>query len=247
MKEQLSLLIELQKTESEINKLRARCRSLPEEISKLEESFQKFEAGVKEDRAKLEDVQKVHREAEIRLRKEQETQRKAKDRLSEVKTNKEYQAILKEIEVAEQRNSETEDEIITLLEAVDKAKEEFKIKEQESEGYKQNYENSKKKLETELHSLDGLLSSCRQRSEELKTGISSELLEKYEAVKALHNTVAVTAVWKEVCGGCYMNIPPQLYIELQKSDALHLCPNCNRILYWYDQNGQKDKDKGADS
>jgi predicted nucleic acid-binding Zn-ribbon protein len=47
--------------------------------------------------------------------------------------------------------------------------------------------------------------------------------------------LAVVSVWKEVCNGCHMNLPPQLYIELQKSFELHSCPNCNRIIYWYNQ------------
>lgn len=239
MKEQLSLLIELQKAESEINKINIKCKSLPEEIAKLDEAFSVFEAGLEEDRQKFEDTQKAHREGEEKHRKGHDSLKKAKERLNEVKTNKEYQAVLKEIEAFEHKNSETEDQIIALLEAVDKAKAEFKIKEKEMESYQQRYGEAKKKMEAELHSLGDLLQACRRRSEKFMGKIPAELLKKYEAIKTLHNTLAVVAVWKEVCGGCYMNLPPQLYIELQKSTELHTCPNCNRIIYWYDQNEAK--------
>lgn len=239
MKEQLSLLIELQKAESEINKINIKCKSLPEEIAKLEEAFSVFEAGLEEDRKKFEDTQQAHREKDEKLKKGQESFKKTKERLNEVKTNKEYQAVLKEIEAFEQKNSEAEDQIIALLEAVDKAKAEFKIKEKEMESYQQRYGEAKKKMEAELHSLGDLLQTCRRKSEKLRGKIPAELLKKYEAIKTLHNTLAVVAVWKEVCGGCYMNIPPQLYIELQRSTELHTCPNCNRIIYWYDQNEAK--------
>jgi hypothetical protein len=239
LKEQLSLLIELQKAESEINKINIKCRSLPEEIAKLEEAFRVFEVGLEEDRKKFEDTQKAHREGEEKLKKGQESFKKAKERLNEVKTNKEYQAVLKEIEAFEHKNSEMEDQIISLLEAVDTAKAEFKVKEKEMQSTKQRYGEARKKMEAELHSLDDVLHTCRQKSEKLRGKISAELLKKYESIKTLHNTLAVVAVWKEVCEGCYMNLPPQLYIELQKSTELHMCPNCNRIIYWYDQNEEK--------
>jgi predicted nucleic acid-binding Zn-ribbon protein len=239
LKEQLSLLIELQKAESEINKINIKCKNLPEEIAKLEEAFRVFEAGLEEDRKKFEDTQKAHREGEEKLKKGQEALKKGKERLNDVKTNKEYQAVLKEIEAFEKKNSETEDQIISLLEAVDKAKAEFKIKEKEMASYKQRYGETKKNMEAELHSLDDALETCRQKSGKLRGKISAELLKKYEAIKSLHNTLAVVAVWKEVCEGCYMNLPPQLYIELQRSTELHMCPNCNRIIYWYNQSEEK--------
>lgn len=239
MKEQLLLLIELQKAESEINKVNNKCRSLPEEIAKLEEELSVFEAGLEEDRKKFEGTQKAHREGEEKLKKGQDGLKKSKERLNDVKTNKEYQAVLKEIEASEQKNSEAEDQIIVLLEAVDHAKAEFKIKEKEMDAYQQRYGETRKKMEAELHSFDDVLQVCRSKSEMLRGKISPELLKKYEAIKTLHNTLAVVAVWKEVCGGCYMNLPPQLYIELQKSTELHTCPNCNRIIYWYDQSEEK--------
>jgi predicted nucleic acid-binding Zn-ribbon protein len=239
LKEQLSFLIELQKAESEINKVTIKCKSLPEEIAKLDEAFSVLEADLQEDKKKFEDTQKSHREGEEKLKKGQEAFKKAKERLNEVKTNKEYQAVLKEIEAFEHKNSEMEDQIISLLEAVDKAKEEFKVKEKEMASYKQRYGEEKKKMEAELHSLDDALQTCQQKSEKLRSKVSADLLKKYGAIKTLHNTLAVVAVWKEVCEGCYMNLPPQLYIELQRSAELHTCPNCNRIIYWYDKSEGK--------
>ena len=239
MKEQLALLIELQKSESEINKINVKCKNLPEEIAKLDEAYSVFEAGLEEDRRKFEETQKAHKEREEKLRKGQESYKKAKERLNEVKTNKEYQAVLKEIEAFEQKNSETEDQIISLLETVDSAKEEFKVKQKEMESYKKSYGETRQKMETEMHSLGDVLQASQRKTDKLRGKISAELLKKYDAIKTLHNTLAVVAVWKEVCEGCYMNLPPQLYIELQRSTELHLCPNCNRIIYWYDQNEEK--------
>lgn len=235
MKEQLSQLIELQKTELEINKINIKCQNLPQEIARLEELFRVFQNEMEEHRRQFEEIKKEHRAKEEKLKAGQETLKKTKGRLGEVKTNKEYQSVLKEIETAESRNNELEEQIILLLEAVDTAKETLKIKETGLASGMKDYEETKKKLEAELHSLDGRLSACRQKSELVKKKISADCLNRYVAIKKLHSTLVVAAVWKEVCEGCHMNVPPQLYIELQKAVDLHTCPNCNRIIYWCDQ------------
>jgi uncharacterized protein len=239
LREQLLLLIELQQAETEINKINVKCRSLPEEIIKLDEEFNGFQAGFEENRKRLEELRKVHREKEEKLKKAQESLKRAKERLGDVKTNKEYQAVLKEIEVVEGKNGETEDEIILLLEEVDTAREELKGKEKEMAAYRLQYEGKRRQLEAELKSLDTVLSAFSGKSDRLKKKITANLLKQYEAIKALHRGLAVVAVWKEICEGCNMNIPPQLYIELQKSADFYTCPNCNRIIYWHDQNNKQ--------
>jgi len=235
LKEQLSQLIELQKVESEINAMNIKCRDLPKEIANLEESYRIFLSDLEEYRRKFEEVKKEHREKEEKLKAGQDMLKRTKARLGEVKTNKEYQSVLKEIATAESKNSELEEQIILLLEAVDTAKETVKTQEKGMASGVKDYEDTKKKLEVELQSLDGKLSACRQKSELVKKKISADSLNKYFAIKKLHNTLPVAVVWKEVCEGCHMNIPPQLYIELQKAVDLHTCPNCNRIIYWCDQ------------
>jgi len=239
LKEQLSQLIELQKVESEINRINIKCRDLPREIARLEESYRIFLSDLEEHRRKFEEVKKEHREKEEKLKAGQDMLKRTKGRLGEVKTNKEYQSVLKEIATAESKNSELEEQIILLLEAVDTAKETVKTQEKGMASGVKDYEDTKKKLEVELQSLDGKLSTCRQKSELVKKKISADSLNKYFAIKKLHNALPVAAVWKEVCEGCHMNIPPQLYIELQKAVDLHTCPNCNRIIYWCDQSETK--------
>ena len=212
---------------------------LPEEIANLDETFKKFKLSVEENKRNFEDIQKSHREREEKLKRGQETLKRARERLGEVKTNKEYQAVLKEIEGIEKKNSETEDEIISFLEKTDHLKEELRIKEKEMTSYGRQYEEEKNKLEEELQSMDKVLLECRQKGDKLKNRIAAPLLKKYEAIKSLHNGLAVVPVWKEVCEGCYMKIPAQLYNEVQKLIELFACPNCSRIIYWHDHHGDE--------
>jgi uncharacterized protein len=239
LKKQLLLLVELQKVESEIGRTNVRCRTLPEKIAELDEAFKLFQNTVEEKRKVYDDILKGHREKEEKLKKGQEALKKAKERLGDVKTNKEYQAVLKEIEGIESKNSETEDEIISLLEKIDHTRGDLGIKEKEMKSYELRYAEEKNELEGELNSLDESLSECRKRVDGLKKKITGDFLKKYEAIKSLHNGLAVVPVWKEICEGCYMKIPAQLYNDVQKFIELCSCPNCSRIIYWQDRDGEK--------
>jgi uncharacterized protein len=235
LKKQVALLIELQKLDLAIGRINLRKKELPEKISRLDEEFKTFLADMEAEKRNVDDLQKHHKEKEEKLKRGIENLKKTKDRLSEVKTNKEYQAVLKEIENIENKNSEIEDEIIADLEDIDRARGQLKTKENEHKAISTQYEQNKKKMEDELQVLDAELSICQKSSGDCAKQIDNPLLRRYETIKGKRNGLAVVSVWKEVCTGCHMNIPPQLYIELQRSVELMSCPNCNRIIYWRNQ------------
>jgi uncharacterized protein len=237
LEKKLACLIELQKTESAAGKIHAKKRNIPVQINKLEEEFKTFCGIVETQREQMESLRKSRREKDTQLQAGQQSLKRTRERLFEVKTNKEYQSMLKEIELFEAKNSRMEDEVISLLDELERLEAGLKAKEEELETRRKLYEEEKGRMEAELNSLAGELDGCVRKSEELKKEIPAELIRKYELIKGAGRGVAVVAVWKEVCDGCHMSIPPQLYNELQKTTALITCPNCNRIIYWENRNG----------
>jgi uncharacterized protein len=237
LKEQLVHLIELQKMESAAGRIHAKKRNLPAQVNKLDEEFKAFCDALETERVQMEDLRKRRREKDAQLLAGQQSLKKTRERLFEVKTNKEYQSMLKEIEIFEGKNSRMEDEVITLLDELDHHEAALKIKEEELAARRRCYEEEKARVEAELNSLAEELDGYLRKGGELKKEIPAELLRKYEQIKGAGRGVAVVAVWKEVCDGCHMSIPPQLYNELQKTTALITCPNCNRIIYWENRNG----------
>jgi predicted nucleic acid-binding Zn-ribbon protein len=235
LKEQLSFLIELQKIDLKIGLITIKKKDLPEKIAQMDEEFMAMTASMEEARSKLEELNKRRGDKEDKFKKGVDTLKKTKDRLLEVKTNKEYQAILKEIETIEKKNSDIEDEIITAMEDLDNIKGVLKTKEKDFDDRKSRYEREKQTIAQEISQLDVDLADCQQKNSDLRRQVRRELQKKYELIKGARNGVAVVSVWKEVCDGCHMNIPPQLYIELQRSADLLSCPNCNRIIYWINQ------------
>lgn len=236
MGSQLYLIIDLQKIDAEVIRINNRKKILPEEMAKLDETFTIYCADVEKDKKNQEDLQKTHREREEKLKRGFENLKKAKDRLSDVKTNKEYQAMLKEIESIELNNGAIEDEILLIMDKLDQIRKLVNVRELELEGYRRDYEVRKKEIQTELTTVETEISDYLEKGLMLRDRIDPVLLKRYETIKNRSNGLAVVAAWKEICAGCHMNIPPQMYIELQRDININYCPHCNRIIYWEDRN-----------
>jgi len=234
LKEKLLLLIRLQECDSQLVKLSAKKKKLPENIDKLDKEFNLFKEGIEKNKKKYDELKSRHVERENKIKRFNEGIVKTKERMLEVKNNKEYQAMLKEIEIAESSRGDIETEIISILEELDKLS---VLVKQDEETFKQSrnkYEQERKIIEDDLNSIDSDAVDWEKKRIDLQKNVSDDLLAKYEKIKKRSQGVGVISVWKAVCNGCHMNIPPQLYNELQKSDELHSCPNCNRIIYFQD-------------
>ena len=120
MKENLLLLIKLQECDSLLVKLSVKKKKLPGNIDKLDNEFSSFNEGIDKNKIKYDELKSRHTESENKIKKLNDNMVKTKTRLLEVKNNKEYQAMLKEIEIAESSRGDIETEIISILEALDK-------------------------------------------------------------------------------------------------------------------------------
>ena len=234
MKEKLLLLIKLQECDSQLLKLSDKKKKLPESIEKLDKEFSAFKAEIEKNKIKYDEIKKRHTDSENKIKKLNEGIVKTRERMLEVKNNKEYQAMLKEIDTAESTRSDVETEIIAILEELDKLSVLVKKDEEILKESRIQYEQEKKTIEDDLNAVDTDAAGLEQRKSELQKNVPGDLIAKYEKIKKRNRGLGVTSVWKAVCSGCHMNIPPQLYNELQRSDELFSCPNCNRIIYFQD-------------
>ncbi len=232
MKKQIAFLIDLQKIDQDIRTLNTKKQTLPEKAGQLDQDFQARKEKAEEERKGLEGLNKLHKEKESELKLGQDKLRKAKERLLEVKTNKEYQAMLTEIDTVEKSNGRIEEEILILYDRIDEKKGFVKNHEKDFEQYRISYESERKKMDEELASIDGELEIQKKKFDALVPSLKPDLLRRYEMIKGRRNGIAVVSARKGICSGCNMNLPPQLYNELQRSEELICCPNCNRIIYW---------------
>ncbi len=235
MKEKLSLLINLQECDSQLVKLSAKKIKLPEKILKMEQDFQAYKENIEQNKRKHDDLKAQRAESESRIKKLNEGMVKTREKMLEVKNNKEYQAMLKEIETAEKAKGDIETQIIALMEEMDKLSLLVKQDEETLTQALAKHESERKIIEADLNAVDADTITWTEKRLSLQDSLPADLLAQYERVKKRNNGIGVISVWKAVCNGCQMKIPPQMYNELQRSSELLSCPNCNRIIYFQDQ------------
>jgi hypothetical protein len=232
LKERLLLLVELQECDSQLVMFDSKKSGLPQKLERLDEKFRTFKEETEQNKRKYDELKTRHSESESKIKKINDGMVKTKERLLEVKNNKEYQAMLKEIETAEAARGDVETEIIKILDEMDKLSVFVKKDQATLDEYQKQYEEEKKLMEIELSSIDTDYVNWERKRNDLVKKVPPDLLARYERIRSRNNGVGVIPVWKAVCNGCHMNIPPQLYNELQKSAELLDCPNCHRIMYF---------------
>ena len=233
MDAQLQTLIDLQGFDARIHGLDAEAARLPRQIETLQAALAEAKKSVETIKAKVDTTRKDLRTKEKDLEVANVKRQKLEAKLYEVKTNKEYSAVLLEIEEAKQEKAKTEEEILGLMEmqerlAVDikDAEQRFKTREEQA---RQDEAVIRKKLAAVEQELGALRAERATRAKELPPS----LLASYDRILKARGGVAVAAVTTTaVCGGCRVSIRPQVMQELRAATGLMVCESCGRYLYW---------------
>lgn len=232
MKKQIDLLVRLQKRDRELDGLRWQIREGPERLRGLEKELETLAEDVEGDRSRIQELKKTQRDYEAEIEDGLAHIRKSRGQLMNIKNNREYRALLKEIEAAEKGNADKEDRILDCLEELENLNKGLEAKEKNLSAMLDRLENEKEAVAKEVARVEEELSDMEKSREKLMETIAPKLLEKYEQIKARNGGVAVALVNNATCSECHLSIPPQMYNELQRQDTLQFCPNCSRIIYW---------------
>ena len=230
MKEQLRNLVQLQQVDTRIRSQKFQEETYPTEIANLTDQINQRVEAFEEEVARIDNLEKERRQKERALEAAGEKIEKIQGQLHEVKTNKEYQAFLLEIDHLKEKIAKFEVEILEHLETIDKLREAIKNTEKTFKEEKKVLEAKKALLEDNIVHLPDTLSALLEERDKLTETIPKDILKKYKTLVEKRGGVAVSYVKEEICQGCHMNIPPQLFNQVQRADKIYLCPHCNRIL-----------------
>ena len=151
-----------------------------------------------------------------------------------VKTNKEYQLFLREVDDNKKRKDALETELLEFLDEKEKIQEIVLETEKEYHLLRDQIKAEQKEIEKKSIDDRELLDEYLARQNEIGQTLDVALMNRFEKISKMNNGSAVINVKNEVCMGCFMNVPPQLYIEVQRGNSLISCPQCSRILYYID-------------
>jgi hypothetical protein len=232
LREQLDLLWELQRIDLDLKGMKEERDRFPGAKRELEEKKKIEKDRIQKEREKIELLEKERRRREGNLMTEQDRIKRAEGRMFEVKTNKEYQALLAEIEGIKETTGREEEEILQVLEEIDELKKDLGKREKELAAILAKIESEEKTIEERMAQNDRVWKTRNERRDVVSKHLESKLFKLYNTLKEKRQGIGVVGVKQETCQGCFVHIPPQMFIEVQKNNALIRCPNCNRILYW---------------
>ena len=233
MNAELDTLIELQGHDSKIASLETEAARLPKQIEAIQASLAEAKKTVDAFKTKIDQTRKDLRAKEKDLEVHAAKRAKEEARLYEVKTNKEYSAVLLEIEEVKQIKAKTEEEILALMEmqerlAVDVKEAEGRLKTREEQA-RQDEGVVRGKLAKVEQELAVVRAERTSRARELPAA----LLASYDRIMKARAGTAVASVGANgICGGCRMSIRPQALLELRNATGLMTCESCGRYLYW---------------
>ena len=227
----LKSLYQLQLIDSKIDRLRTVRGELPLEVSDLEDTVLGLETRLKNVELEVSELDTTLNEKKQAIKDFQANIKKYEQQQGKVRNNREYDAITKEIEfqnleiqLAEKRIKEAKANIALKSELLEKSKIDF--------------EERSKDLKAKKGELDEIIAETEKEEKELmkesesaSSSIEERLLNAYKRIRSnSRNGLAVVAVERDACGGCYNKIPPQRQLDIRLNKKIIVCEQCGRVL-----------------
>ncbi|MDE0848726.1 MAG: hypothetical protein OSA44_07965 [Nitrospinaceae bacterium] len=229
---QLQQLIVLQSLDDEIAEHKKLLADIPLQIdtgcTELEEK-KKILSNAKEE---LDALQKERKDLELAVQGENDHMAKAKTKLPAVKTNREYTAILSEVEAIKVKVSGLEDKELEIMEILEEKQKEVPGIEKRCNEEDARFQEYKAKKDAELDRMKQELGVLVAKRENVSGQLDRVIMQRYEKVAGSRDGRAVVMLQGSICQGCFQQILPQMVIDVKIGESIQQCSNCIRFLYW---------------
>jgi uncharacterized protein len=232
LKKQLLLLLELQRCDSQISEILRKKSEGPLRTKKHQSELDEVEKGATESEGRLETLRKERRNVEREVLDLEGKIEKSGIKLSSVKSNKEYTAALKEIEDLKTMRSSIEDRLLHTMEEIEGLERDIQVHKKKRVEVSAEVGKAVSAIQEEMTELENQLAELQKKRPLFLERIDKGLLKTYTLLMERKGGLAVSAVVKGVCQSCHIGFPPQQFNDLLKGDAIQTCPNCNRMIYW---------------
>lgn len=227
----LQNLIALQDTEQKIANLQKQICNVPSTVQKLQAELQGLVCTHQERIARLSELAKRRRAFEGEVDMMRTKLARFRDQLMAVKTNKEYTAMLHEIQAAEGQIRSEEDKILEIMEEMETMEGDLKGSEKDLNSRQEEIQREIAQCQDSVPGLEAELDRLRQQKELTESMIEADLLSRYRRVAEARRGIGLAEARDELCTACHVRIRPQVYAELHQTEVIHSCDSCSRILF----------------
>jgi uncharacterized protein len=225
-------IIQLQHLDTEIRTADLVLEGIPRLIQDIDGKIRSCSKVVADAKDKLAQNQKKRRDLETEVKDVKVHVGKYKRQLNEVKTNKEYTSLLKEIEEAQHKIDTLEEGIIAEMLAADDIEQEIQTAVRKQAQEEESLQKEKLVLTEKMKETAAHKARLQKERDTLLPAVPPQQIRLYEAIYQKKSGVALSPVRGDFCAMCHMRIRPQMLNEIRDKAAVILCENCGRILYW---------------
>jgi uncharacterized protein len=224
-------LVALQELELNIASLQKQLSEIPSKNQAFEDELQRIRSEFQERGIHLKELANRRRALEGQADATRAKLSKLKDQLMTVKTNKEYTAMLHEIQMAGDQVRGEEDKILEIMEEMETTEKELKGAEQEMLKKSAELQESIRKRNESVPLLETELARLRDEKNARESQVGSELLSRYRRIAEVRKGIALAEAKDELCSACHVRIRPQMYADLIRTETIQSCDSCSRILF----------------
>lgn len=228
----LSLLAALQQIDRLQRERNLKLRAVETDLDRLKAEIEQQRGQTLARQSERDGLETKRRDLEALLEDEENKLKDRRMRLNRVRNEKELQALRREIEVTKETNQRNEEELLRLMEALEVASQATVESERLLAELQAGIEVRLAEGQAQMTELSASVDRERDERARIASALDGSLLRKYEQIFDRRGGMAVVDVRAGICQGCHINLPPQLYNELQRCADIRLCPNCHRILVW---------------
>ncbi|MCE5311801.1 MAG: C4-type zinc ribbon domain-containing protein [Nitrospiraceae bacterium] len=234
MNEQLKLLIDLQAIDTIIINSKTKINSIPQKITEFDAPLKAAQTSLDKLQQQFSATDKKKKDKDQEIDELKQKVSKLKTRSSEIKNNKEYQAHLKEIENAEKSLKTAEEAASAITGSLESISKDINVCKESVKTEEGKISSIKEELNKEAAEAEQELKVVIDKRRVLVKQIEKSTYDLYMGILKTKRGLAVVNTSNELCHGCNMHIPPQMFVEIKSNSEIIHCPQCRRILYFRD-------------
>jgi predicted nucleic acid-binding Zn-ribbon protein len=230
---ELSQLIEIQELDLEIQRTSDRLLRIPEERERTESEFKQHAAEFLDLKSKHERTLEDRKQLEAELATTQQNHEKFERDKTRVQNEKEYTAVLREIDTARKHISSLETDILKRMEEIETLETELAARAPDVERMRAEVDVVLAAFDKEHQEASRVLAEFGERRKKLASKMPKHLFSNYERLSKLGRGQALAEVRRNgICAACRVRVRPKIFSDVRKGDQLIICENCGRILYY---------------
>ena len=232
MNAELELLLKLQVIDYDIGELERSKEYLPDMMGNLNREMNDYKQKLEDIQKQLEESKVKQRDLELEISTRETNLQKFQQQMMSIKTNKEYDALVAEIDGLKEKISQQETDLLETIDLVgnlEKEANELEIKTKETQ---ENNTQQLSILQEKVDSIGDTRSMKEGERQSIVVNIPKPILSVYERVRRGKGGQAVVVVKKRACGACFKALTPHKVQEVKRADKIYTCDSCGAIIYW---------------